>query len=90
MAFLIYASSEHHLYILDEVDIDIDSGLPLIPGLSRCVPRKFNVSFVFFLFFILMLPLLVGDLGVTLTGSQPVVGELGAPSSLVSVRQRST
>lgn len=64
-------------------------GFLLFLGCQMC-SRKFSVSFVFFLFFfVLMLPLLVGDLGVTLTGSQPVIGELGTPSSMVLVRQRS-
>lgn len=59
--------NEHHFWILDEVEIDIDSELPLISGLSRHVPRIFTVFCSHSACDHLMLPLIVGDLGVTLT-----------------------
>lgn len=52
--------NEHCLWVLYEVEIDIDSELPFISGL-RQVPRKFSVTFVLFLFVIRMLPLLWGE-----------------------------
>ena len=38
--------SYHHLWIQNEVEIDIDSEMPSIPDLSTHIPGKFSVSFI--------------------------------------------